>query len=246
MVAQIDPAWIEPLAGSLAQRSYSEPVWSSRQARAVCVERFTLLGLPIVTDRRIAYDRIDSAESRRLFILHALVRGEWTHRHAELDTVATALDDMRERLSRARLSEDRIDEDGLVAFFSSRIPEAITSGRAFDAWWRRERREQPGLFALPDDLAEALPVEEDFPGEWGSTGLQLTYRFAPGDPRDGVTVHGHVRESGVARPQRGSATSDRQGAQTNAGEKRLARRRHEDDLQCGEAGGDPVHDVPKG
>jgi ATP-dependent helicase HrpA len=189
MVAQIDPAWIEPLAGSLAQRSYSEPVWSSRQARAVCVERVTLLGLPIVTDRRIAYDRIDSAESRRLFIVHALVRGEWTHRHAELDTVATALDDMRERLSRARLPEDRIDEDGLVEFFSSRIPGTITSGRAFDAWWRRERREQPGLFALPDDLAEALPVEEDFPGEWGSSGLQLTYRFAPGDPRDGVTVH---------------------------------------------------------
>ena len=189
MVAQIDPAWIEPLAGSLAQRSHSEPVWSSRQARAVCVERVTLLGLPIVTDRRIAYDRIDSAESRRLFILHALVRGEWTHRHTELDAVATALDDMRERLSRARLPEDRIDEDGLVEFFSSRIPGTITSGRAFDAWWRRERRVQPGLFALPDDLAEALPVEEDFPGAWGSSGLQLTYRFAPGDPRDGVTVH---------------------------------------------------------
>ena len=32
-------------------------------------------------------------------------------------------------------------------------------------------------------------MEEDFPGEWGSSGLQLTYRFAPGDPRDGVTVH---------------------------------------------------------
>ena len=189
MVAQIDPAWIEPLAGSLAQRSYSEPVWSSRQARAVCVERVTLLGLPIVTDRRIAYDRIDSAESRRLFILHALVRGEWTHRHTELDAVATALGDMRERLSRARLPEDRIDEDGLVEFFSSRIPGTITSGRAFDAWWRRERRVKPGLFDLPDDLAEALPVEEDFPGDWGASGLQLTYRFAPGDPRDGVTVH---------------------------------------------------------
>ena len=189
MVARIDPAWIEPLAGPLAQRSYSEPSWSSRQARAVCVERVTMLGLPIVTGRRIPYDRLDAEEARRLFILHALVRGEWTHRHAELDAVAEALEDMRERLRRARMPEDRLDEDALVRFFSSRLPDTITSGRAFDAWWRRERSRSPRLLVLPEDLAEALPVEEDFPGTWGTTDLALTYRFSPGDPRDGVTVH---------------------------------------------------------
>ena len=187
MVARIDPAWIEPLAGTLAQRSYSEPSWSSRQARAVCVERVTMLGLPIVTGRRIPYDRIDSDEARQLFILHALVRGEWTHPHAEVDAIADALEEMRERLRRARLPEDRLDEDALVRFFASRLPETITSGRAFDAWWRRERRTNPHLLDLPEDLAEAMPVEEDFPGTWGA--FDLSYRFSPGDPRDGVTVH---------------------------------------------------------
>ena len=188
MVARIDPAWIEPLAGDLAQRSHSEAVWSTRQARAVCVERVTLLGLPIVTDRRIPYERIDAEEARQLFILHGIVRGEWQHRHPEVDAVAHALEDMRERLRRARLAEDTLDEEGLVRFFADRLPATITSGRAFDAWWRRERRNRPGLLDLPDDIVHALPVEQDFPGMWNDD-LPLTYRFAPGDPRDGVTVH---------------------------------------------------------
>ncbi|MBM3687114.1 MAG: ATP-dependent RNA helicase HrpA [Actinobacteria bacterium] len=187
MVARIDPAWIEPLAGALAQRSHSEPAWSSRQARAVCVERVIMLGLPIVAGRRIPYDRIDAEAAHRLFVLHALVRGEWAHHHAELDSIAEALEQMRERMRRARLPEDRLDEDALARFFASRVPETITSGRAFDAWWRRERLTNPHLLDMPEDLEDALPVEEDFPGTWGA--FYLSYRFSPGDPRDGVTVH---------------------------------------------------------
>lgn len=188
MVTRIDPAWIEPLAGPLAARSHSEPAWSTRQARAVCVERVTLFGLPIVAGRRIPYARIDPDEARRLFILHALVRGEWTHTHAEIDAVAEAVQGMRDRLDRARQPADSLDEDALVAFFDSRVPATITSGRAFDSWWRRERTRHPDLLALPDGLADTLPAEEDFPGTW-PTGFPLTYRFAPGDPRDGVSVH---------------------------------------------------------
>ncbi len=187
MAARIDPAWIEPLAGALAQRSHSEPTWSPRQARARCVERVTVLGLPIVTDRRIAYDRIDRAEAHRLFILHALVRDEWSHRHRVLQDNAERIAEQRERLQRARLPEDTLDEQSLVDFYAARVPADITSGRAFDAWWRRTRGCSPDLLDLPEDLLRDVPTEQDFPGDWG--GFALTYRFAPGDPRDGVSVH---------------------------------------------------------
>ena len=188
MVTRIDPAWIEPLAGHLAQRSHSEPVWSTRQARARCVERVTVLGLPVVTDRRIPYDRIDAEEARRLFIVHALVRDEWTHRHDVLKANAARIADQRERLHRARLPEDTLDEQALVYFYAARLPGDVASGRAFDAWWRRTRTSDPHLLDLPDDLLRDIPTEEDFPGTWESE-FPLTYRFAPGDPRDGVTVH---------------------------------------------------------
>ncbi len=188
MVARIDPAWIEPLAGHLAQTSPSEPVWSTRQARAQCVERVTVLGLPVVTGRRIPLARLDAEEARRLFIVHALVRDEWTHRHDVLADNAARIADQRERLHRARLPEDTLDEEALVAFYAARLSADITSGRAFDAWWRRTRATDPHLLDLPDDLLHDMPTEEDFPGTWDGE-FALTYRFAPGDPRDGVSVH---------------------------------------------------------
>ena len=188
MAARIDPSWIEPLAGDLAVRSHSEPTWSPRQARARCVERVTVLGLPVVTDRRIPYDRIDQAEARHLFILHALVRDEWSHRHRVLQDNATRVAEQRDRLQRARLPEGTLDEQALVDFYAARIPADITSGRAFDAWWRRTRADSPHLLDLPEDLLRDVPSEHDFPGEWPG-GFALTYRFAPGDPRDGVSVH---------------------------------------------------------
>ena len=188
MVARIDPSWIEPLAGHLAQRSHSEPVWSTRQARAQCVERVTVLGLPVVVNRRIPLARLDTDEARRMFILHALVRDEWGHRHAVLRANAERIAEQRDRLQRARLAEDTLDEQRIVDFYAARVPSDITSGRAFDTWWRRTRTEQPHLLDLPDDLLRDIPTEEDFPGTWADRYL-LTYRFAPGDPRDGVTVH---------------------------------------------------------
>lgn len=188
MVARIDPSWIEPLAGPLAQRSHSEPVWSTRQARAQCVERVTVLGLPVVVNRRIPLARLDAEEARRMFILHALVRDEWHHRHAVLRANAERIADQRDRLQRARLPEDALDEQGIADFYADRLPSDITSGRAFDAWWRRTRTEQPHLLDLPEDLLRDIPTEEDFPGTWHDR-FPLTYRFSPGDPRDGVTVH---------------------------------------------------------
>ena len=189
MVARIDPTWIEPLAGSLAQRSHSEPMWSPRQARAQCVERVTVLGLPVVTDRRIPFDRIDPEEARRLFILHALVRNEWRHNHTELIDNAHRLQEAREQTERARIAGDGVDEDALVRFFDNRIPDDITSGRAFDAWWRRVRHEDVTALSLDQALLDVLPEENDFPGAWPTEQWPLSYRFSPGDPRDGVTVH---------------------------------------------------------
>ena len=188
MVARIDPAWIEPLAGHLAQRSHSEPVWSTRQARAQCIERVVVLGLPVVVDRRIPLARLDPDEARRMFILHALVRDEWGHRHAVLRANAERIAEQRDRLQRARLPEDALDEQRIADFYAARLPSDIASGRAFDTWWRRTRAEQPHLLDLPDDLLRDIPTEEDFPGTWAGR-FPLTYRFAPGDPRDGVTVH---------------------------------------------------------
>lgn len=75
--AQIDPAWIEPLAGHLIDRTYSEPHWDPESLAVMAYEKVTLFGLVIVPRRRIRYSRIDPVKSREMFIFHALVYGEW-------------------------------------------------------------------------------------------------------------------------------------------------------------------------
>ncbi len=189
-VARIDPAWIEEAAGDLAIRAYSEPMWSTRQARATCRERVTVLGLPVVAGRTIPYARVDEAAAREMFIRHALVRNEWRHRHRELERNAAVLDEIREGLIRARLPEDSLDEDLVVQFYADRIGPRVTSGRAFDAWWRRARQRDRHLLDLPPDLLASLgrPAPAEYPGEWPGTDLPLRYTFSPGNPRDGVTV----------------------------------------------------------
>ena len=82
VAARIDPADVEPLAGHLVKRTYSEPRWDPRRGSVVATERVTLYGLPIVTDRTVQYGRIDPVLSRELFIRRALVEGEWETRHA--------------------------------------------------------------------------------------------------------------------------------------------------------------------
>ena len=81
-VARIEPEWIEPLAGHLVRRTYTEPRWDAERGAVVATERVTLYGLPIVAGRTVAYGRIDPALSRELFIRRALVEGDWETRHA--------------------------------------------------------------------------------------------------------------------------------------------------------------------
>ncbi|MGI9197618.1 MAG: DUF3418 domain-containing protein, partial [Candidatus Nanopelagicales bacterium] len=196
MAAGIDPRWIEALAGDLARRSSSEPLWSRRSASAVVIERVTLYGLPIVAGRQVPLARTDPVAAREWFIRHALVHNDWRHGHPELQTNADLIADAREREERARQRDDVVDEDACFGFYAERLPESITSGRAFDSWWRRERRTQPHLLDLPADLvidSTRLPSEEDYPPAWPAipgvdASLPLTYCFAPGDERDGVTV----------------------------------------------------------
>jgi ATP-dependent RNA helicase HrpA len=188
--ARVEPEWAEPLAPHLVHRSYSEPHWDAGQGAAVAYEKVSLYGLPIVTDRRIQYARVDPAAARALFITGALVEGDWQTRHEFFRRNLRLLADARELEDRARRRGLVADDAALFAFYDQRIPADVTSARHFDSWWKTARQQTPGLLTLtPADLAgpAADEVREtDFPARWGE--LPLSYEFAPGEPDDGVTV----------------------------------------------------------
>jgi ATP-dependent helicase HrpA len=191
--AQIQPRWIEPLAGHLIKRTYSEPRWERKRGSVVATERATLYGLPIVAGRTVAYGPIDPELSRRLFIERALIEGDWNAQHRFLADNRALLEEVEELEHRARRRDIVATEAELYDFYDERIPEEVVSGAHFDGWWKDARRRDPALLTFTRELlVGAAGIDRDaLPDEWrqGEIALPLTYRFEPGSEIDGVTVN---------------------------------------------------------
>jgi ATP-dependent RNA helicase HrpA len=206
-VARIQPEWVEPLAEHLVRRSYSEPRWDPKRGDVVATERVVLFGLPIVAGRTVAYGRIDPALARELFIRRALVEGDWETRHAFVADNRRLVAEVEALEDRARRRGMLAGDETLFAFFDERVPADVVGGASFDRWWRDERRARPDLLnytreLLVDPAAADLLDPRARPTAWkqGDLVLPLSYRFEPGAPDDGVTVHVPLTALGELRP----------------------------------------------
>ncbi|MDG4859986.1 ATP-dependent RNA helicase HrpA [Streptomyces sp. T-3] len=193
--AKIEPEWVEPLAGHLIKRTYSEPHWEKDQAAVMAYEKVTLYGVPIVTDRKVNYGRIDAEASRDLFIRNALVEGDWRTHHKFFADNRKLLTEVEELEHRARRRNILVDDETLFDFYDERVPEHVVSGAHFDSWWKHKKREEPELLdfersMLIRESAEAV-TKADYPDSWrqGELKFRVTYQFEPGADADGVTVH---------------------------------------------------------
>lgn len=193
--ARIEPSWVEKLASHLLKHQYSEPHWSTKRGAAMAYQKSTLYGVPVVVDRPVPYHRVDPVAAREMFIRHALVDGEWTTHHRFFA-------DNREKLAEAAQIEDKarrrgivVDDDTLYAFYDAKIPSSATTAANFDRWWKKTSAKDPHLLDF-DPAALVNPDAHDvsetaFPDMWrqGSLSFNLAYRFEPGSPDDGVTLH---------------------------------------------------------
>jgi ATP-dependent RNA helicase HrpA len=194
VVAQIEPAWAESLAEHLVKRTYSEPHWEKKQGAVMAFEKVTLYGVPIVANRKVNYGRIDPAVSRELFIRHALVEGDWETHHAFFAANRELLDEVEDLEHRARRRDILVDDEALFDFYDARIPADVVSGRHFDSWWKKARRDDPELLTFSVEMlvneGAGRVSAVDYPDTWVYDGLRLplTYQFEPGNEADGVTV----------------------------------------------------------
>ncbi len=197
MVAGVQPEWAERLAPHLITRSYGEPRWDVQRGGAVTTERVSLYGLPIITGRTVGYERVDVAVARSMFVRHALATPEeltsWHARHRFFGENQAVIDRTRAIAERTR-SALLIDDEAIVAFYDRRVAADVVTTRHFDRWWKDARSSNPQLLRMtPDDLSIGAPAGSltDFPGVWrqGDHELVVTYRFEPGQPADGATVH---------------------------------------------------------
>lgn len=193
--AKIEPEWVEPLAGHLLKRTYSEPHWEKDQAAVMAYEKVTLYGVPIVAQRKVNYGRIDPETSRELFIRNALVEGDWRTHHKFFADNRRLLTEVEELEHRARRRDILVDDETLFDFYDQRVPEHVVSGAHFDSWWKHKRHDEPELLdfersMLINEKAGAV-TKDDYPDSWrqGRLKFRVTYQFEPGADADGVTVH---------------------------------------------------------
>ena len=195
--ARIEPEWVEPLAEHLVKRSYSEPRWERRRGAVVATERVTLYGLPIVAGRTVPYARIDPELARELFIRRALVEEDWDTRHAFVAGEPRA-GSRRSRRWRSACAGATSSLPTRRASTSSTSGSRPTSSpaRTSTAGGATSAAAGPSGSTTRARLlvvagAEDVLDPQAWPTGWrqGDLVLRLSYRFEPGHPHDGVTVH---------------------------------------------------------
>ena len=191
-VAGIEPEWIEPLAGELCRSSYSEPHWEKGRGQVVAFEKVSLFGLVIVPRRKVNYGLIKPEEAREIFIQSALIEGELKGEYPFLAANAALVAKLQDMEDRLRLRTIMADEYTLLRFYEERLAPEVRDQRSLNQWLKNPGA-QDRLIMTIDDIRQELPEAaalEQFPlfliaGEFE---LPLSYRFAPGEEDDGVTV----------------------------------------------------------
>lgn len=202
--AQIDPAWAEPLAGSLTRTTYAEPHWSASRGSAVASAKVLLYGLPIVQERMVQWGRINPLEARDFLIRQGLVEGDVQQRFsydAFVERNRGVLESASEDANRTRQIAETVSDEDLFDFYNDVIPTDVTSLADLARWWKHEHDQHPTLLDFDPDKVDRLRSAEsvsleDYPDHWYALGtdgatfaLRLSYIYDPHDPADGVTVH---------------------------------------------------------
>ena len=206
-LAAIDPDWLEALGGELCRRSWSEPHWEKKSGRVMALERVTLFGLTIVAGRRVDYGRINAttrAEAQEIFIRSALIEGELGGRFPFLEHNLALRQHFEELEDRLRRRGIVVDEEGLYAFYLSRL------GPSYDRSSLKRLIRDAGsdqfLRMSEEDICQAAPDGAElyrYPPSLKSSGMEipLQYHFSPGAEDDGVSALISVRQLPELNPQ---------------------------------------------
>ena len=193
-MARIAPEWVAELGAHLCKFSYSDPHWNEKSGRVLAWERVLIYGLEVVR-RRIDYGKIDPAKATELFIRGALVAGEAHVEHHFFKRNRQ----LRERIEAAltRVRDRRVDglDEAFYRFYAARV-EAVSSLHDLNRLVRAHIAREPDFLCADEETL--LSSDEDafqfdrtlFPEEvpLGKAVLPVSYAYAPGEERDGVTV----------------------------------------------------------
>jgi len=193
-VAEIDPVWIESAAEHLVKREYLEPDWDEVREEVLARERTSLFGLALAGGRLVNYGPIAPEESRRIFAREALVHERLTRRPEWLASNDAAIRAAKRVEDRLRTRDIVAGPESFVDFYDKALPRQVSSAATLESFSRRLGA--PELSGLRLGEAEIYLRRPDagalaeYPErvEIGGLGLDVVYRFAPGEADDGATL----------------------------------------------------------
>lgn len=194
-VAEIDPVWIENIAGTHLKFNYISPHWEAERATVVALKTATLYGLPIYTNRKVEYGLINPVVSREIFIREGLVAG----------TLVTTLDfylynqnklaELSNLEERSRRRDLLLEEEIIFDFYDQLIPEKIFSTRLLEVYYAQLDKDEQKKFQLSEDVFQdktniAKKIESHYPKELIIKGksFPVSYVFDPSSEADGMTI----------------------------------------------------------
>ena len=193
-IANIEPQWIEQVAGHLLKKQLLDPHWEKKAAQVTALERATLYGLVVYSGRRVNFGRVDPVAAREVFIREALVAGNWDTPLTFLKANEKLIAKVQDLEHKARRQDVLVDEELIYAFYDQQLPPEVCSGASCEAWYKEEIKKQPKLLLLTQEELmrhEAAGITtQSFPKilRLGGVDCSATYLHEPGDAKDGVTV----------------------------------------------------------
>ncbi|MCE4553403.1 ATP-dependent RNA helicase HrpA [Roseateles cellulosilyticus] len=197
-LANIEPQWLPPIAGHLIKTQLLEPHWEKKAAEVVALERATLYGIVLYSNKRVNFGRVDPKAAREIFIREGLVNDELPE---DLVRQLPFIGHNRRQISKVEALEHKsrrqdvlVDDELIYAFYDDKLPAHVFSGATLLKWWREASKGNDKLLQLSQDELmrhEASGVtSEAFPKviRLGGVDCAATYLHQPGDARDGLTV----------------------------------------------------------
>jgi ATP-dependent helicase HrpA len=193
MVAQIDSAWVEPLAQHLVKRTYHEPYFDVSRGQVLAFEEVMLYGLVVVKRRKVDFGTIDQAKARHLFIQNGLVEEQLESRAGFYRNNIQIVEEIEQLESKSRKRDILADSYTVYRFYDEHLPANIVSAIDLDIWRKEVEVKNPRLLYLSKDaLMKQTPAlsETLYPNQMqvADTVLPLDYHFDPQHEDDGVSL----------------------------------------------------------
>lgn len=195
IAAEVDPLWIENIAGSQLKFNYISPHWEAERATVIALKTATLYGLPIYTNRKTEYGYIEPIISREIFIREGLVTGTLTTNLDFYQYNQKKLLELFQLEERSRRRDLLLEEELVFDFYNNIVPDNIFSTKLLEGYYNSLDKQEQKQFYLSEDLFKsktdvAQKVELNFPKKITVKGKSFaaSYLFDPASEADGMTI----------------------------------------------------------